>query len=218
MSSRRQRSILLGGRYRQVSLYTKGPDNWSINVRFVYRFLTHCGRDKLDAIWQTTIWNAFFLSIKIYKFWFRFHRILFPRGQLTSHYLRQRWFIYWRIYAPFGLNELTQHSVISRTHDSKYISKTSLFGPCTVLSYCYWTFSNKKLQANMLFFLKCLEAGKWHSNNGKQLFKPRCFITPGTYNKVSHAYKFSFVVHGAPGSPGNQDWSELWWRKTRSLS
>ena len=48
----------------------------------------------------------------MYEFSLRFHWSLFLRfestifHQATSHYLNQRWLIYWRIYASFGLLEL----------------------------------------------------------------------------------------------------------------
>ena len=83
--------------------------------------LTHWGRDKMAAIFQTTFSNAF-SWMKMNKFWLRFHRSLFPRVQLTifqhwfrywlgaiqvtSHYLNQWWLVDWRIYASLGLSEL----------------------------------------------------------------------------------------------------------------
>ena len=75
---------------------------------------------------QTTFSNAFF-SMKMYQFRSRFHCDLFLRVQLTiflhwfrqwpvadqatSHYLSQWWFVYWRIYASLGLNELKHQAV-----------------------------------------------------------------------------------------------------------
>ena len=83
--------------------------------------LTHWGRDKMAAIFQTTFSNAF-SWMKMFKLRLRFHWSLFPRvkltifehwfrlwlgaGQATSHYLNQWWLGYWRIYASLGLNEL----------------------------------------------------------------------------------------------------------------
>ena len=51
--------------------------------------LTHWGRDKMAAIFQTTIWNAF-SWMKMYAFRLSFHWSLFPRDQLTifQHWLR----------------------------------------------------------------------------------------------------------------------------------
>ena len=85
--------------------------------------LTHWGRDKMAAIFQTTYSKAF-SWMKMYKFWLKFHWSLFLRVQLTiiqhrfrkwlgadqatSHYLNQGWKIYWRIYASLGLNELNK--------------------------------------------------------------------------------------------------------------
>ena len=84
--------------------------------------LTHWGRDKIDAISQTTFSNTF-SWMKIFEFRLKFHWSLFPRVRLTifqhwfrwwlgavqatGHYLNQWWLIYRRIYASLGLNELT---------------------------------------------------------------------------------------------------------------
>ena len=84
--------------------------------------LTHWGRDKMDAVSQTTLSNAFSWT-KILEFRLRFHRSLFLMVQLTiiqhwfrqwlgtcqatSHYLKQWCLVYWRIYASLGLNELS---------------------------------------------------------------------------------------------------------------
>ena len=79
--------------------------------------LTHWGRDKMDAISQTTFSSAF-SWIKIFEFRLKIHSSFFPGVQLTifqhwlgavqatSHYLNQWWVVYWRIYASLGLNEL----------------------------------------------------------------------------------------------------------------
>ena len=84
--------------------------------------LTHWGRDKMAATFQTTFSNAF-SWIKIDEFQSRFHWGVFLRVQLTifQHWLRQwlgadqatghclnQWrLVYWRIYASLCLNELT---------------------------------------------------------------------------------------------------------------
>ena len=60
--------------------------NWSKTSRS--RDLTHWGRDKMAAIFQTTIWNAF-SWMKMYEFRLRFHWNLFPGVQLT---IFQKWF------------------------------------------------------------------------------------------------------------------------------
>ena len=78
--------------------------------------LAHRGRDKMDAISQTTFSNTF-SWIKMFEFRLKFHGSLFPRVQLTrfqqwvrwwldavqatSHYLNQWWLVYRR------LNELS---------------------------------------------------------------------------------------------------------------
>ena len=85
---------------------------------------THWGWDKMAAISQTTLSNAF-SWMKMLIFWLRFHWSLFLRVkftifqywlrwwlgavQATSHYLNQCWLVYWRIYASLGLNEVRLH-------------------------------------------------------------------------------------------------------------
>ena len=84
--------------------------------------LTHWGRDKMAAISQTTLSNAF-SWMRMLEFWLKFHwskclgvhltifqhwfRWWLGADQATSHYLNQWWLVYWRIYASLGLNELT---------------------------------------------------------------------------------------------------------------
>ena len=84
--------------------------------------MTHWGRDKMAAVSQTMFSNTFSL-MKIYEFRLKFHWSLFLRFQLTifqhwfrywlgavqatSHYLKQWWLVYWRIYASLALNEIT---------------------------------------------------------------------------------------------------------------
>ena len=85
------------------------------------RELTHWGRDKMVAIFQTTFSNTF-SWMKMHEFRLSFHWRLFPRvqltisqhwfrewlgaGQATLHYLNQWWLVYWHIYASPGFNEL----------------------------------------------------------------------------------------------------------------
>ena len=97
--------------------------------------LTHWGRDKMAAIFQTTFSNGF-SWMKMYEFRLKFHWSLFQRAQLTifqhwfrayqatSHYLSQWWLIYWRIYAPLGLNELIFALLLQ--HVSKRLFNTHL--------------------------------------------------------------------------------------------
>ena len=84
--------------------------------------LTHWVRDKMDAISQTTFSSAF-SWMKIFEFRLKYHWSLFLKLQLTtfqhwfrqwlgadqatSHYMKQWWFVCWRIYASLCLNELT---------------------------------------------------------------------------------------------------------------
>ena len=83
--------------------------------------LTHWGRDKMAAVSQTTVWNAF-SWMKMYQIWLRFHWSVIRREQITifqhwfrwslgavqatSHYLNRWWSVFRRIYASLGLNEL----------------------------------------------------------------------------------------------------------------
>ena len=87
-------------------------------TRWYQARLTHWGRDKMDAISQTTFSSAF-LWMKLLEFLLRFLWNLFLRVQLTifqhwfrlwlgavqatNHYLNQWWLVYWRIYASLGL-------------------------------------------------------------------------------------------------------------------
>ena len=98
--------------------------SFNIVTTAIYRFptqLTHWGRDKMDAIFQTTFSNGF-SWMKMYEFRFKISLKFVPRVQLTifqhwfrewlgadqatSHYLNQSWYLYRRIYASLGLNEL----------------------------------------------------------------------------------------------------------------
>ena len=88
--------------------------------QFVRYLLTHWGRDKMGAIFQTTS-SSGFSWIKMYVFRLTFHWNLFLVVQLTifqhrfrwwlgadqatSHYLKQWWLDYRRIYASLGLND-----------------------------------------------------------------------------------------------------------------
>ena len=85
--------------------------------------LTHWGRDKMAATFQTTFSNAF-SWMKMYEFQLRFHWSLFLRVQLTifqhwvrqwlgadqatSHCLTQWRLVNWRIYTSLDVNELTK--------------------------------------------------------------------------------------------------------------
>ena len=110
---------------------TRHCSDWS---RTKIRVLTHWGRDKMDAISQTTFWSAF-SWMKMFDFRLKFHWSLF-RGveltifhhwfgkwlgavQATSHYLNQWCLVYRRIYASLGLNELThkRHPYLALTSD-----------------------------------------------------------------------------------------------------
>ena len=105
-------------------------DNGSRSV-YIKSLLTHWGRDKMAAIFQTTVSNGF-SWMKMYEFRLKFHWSLFPRVQITifqatSHYLNQWWLVYWRIYASLSLNELM---LPSKSHmlASKLTSIYTVFG------------------------------------------------------------------------------------------
>ena len=57
-------------------------------VHFRNNILTHWGRDKMDAISQTTFWSEF-SWMKMFEFRLKFHWSLFLRVQLT---IFQHWF------------------------------------------------------------------------------------------------------------------------------
>ena len=87
--------------------------------------LTHWGRDKMDAISQTTFSNAF-SWMKMYKFRLTVHWSLFLGVQTTisHHWLRCHYLKQWcldkrRIYASLGLNELKKNILQS--------------GPCLII-------------------------------------------------------------------------------------
>ena len=82
--------------------------------------LTHWGRDKIAAIFQTTFSNAYYW-MKMYDSRLGFHISVFHGFELTirqhwfkqlwlgadqaaSHYLNQWWLFHLRIYASFGLS------------------------------------------------------------------------------------------------------------------
>ena len=54
---------------------------WVVYLLFFIWYLTHWGRDKMDAISQTTCSSAYFL-MKMFEFWFKFHWSLFVRVHL----------------------------------------------------------------------------------------------------------------------------------------
>ena len=106
--------------------------------------LTHRGRDKMAAIFQTTLSNAF-SCIKMLEFRLKFHWSLILSVQLTiahhwfrwwlgadqatSHYLNQWWLDYWRIYATLGFNELT--------HIPLFTERTDVLGQMIKSYYFY---------------------------------------------------------------------------------
>ena len=71
--------LLLNNQWRQ----------WSSDRIINLQALTHWGRDKMDAISQTTF-SCSFSSMKIAVFWLNFHWNVFARVQLTiiQHWLR----------------------------------------------------------------------------------------------------------------------------------
>ena len=112
-----------------VSAYT----DVVLKLSIAFLTLTHWGRDKMDAISQTTLSNAF-SWMKILEFRLKFHWSLFLRvlltifqhwfwwwlgaDQATSHYLNQCWLDHWCIYASLGLNELTRgDNIIAQKDD-----------------------------------------------------------------------------------------------------
>ena len=105
--------------------------------------LTHWGRDKMAAIFQTSCSNGF-SWVRMYEFQLKFHWSLFLGAQLTifyhwfiqwlgadhatSSYLNQWWWVYWRIYASPGLNEL-RHCIHCSWIVEYYTNFHSVTGP-----------------------------------------------------------------------------------------
>ena len=73
-------------------------------------------------------WSLFLrVQLTIFQHWFRsfffsnifiqgkIHSVqkLLGTGQATSHYLKQWWLVYWRIFASLGLNELTHCGLVT---------------------------------------------------------------------------------------------------------
>ena len=101
-------------------IYQESPrSDW-----FLINPLTYYGREKMAAIFQTTVANAF-SWMKMFKFWVRFHWSScqwIGAGQATSHYLNQWWLVYWHIYASLGLNVLV-YKTYRRTHRNHQLRK-----------------------------------------------------------------------------------------------
>ena len=73
----------------QVIIWTNdGVVYWCLYASVNVNELTHWGRDKMAAIFQTMFSNSF-SWMKMYEFRLRFHRSLFQRVQVTIY---QRWF------------------------------------------------------------------------------------------------------------------------------
>ena len=78
------------GHFVSPSMFKNKPVAWITEKNQCYNpcQLTHRGRDKMDAISQTTFSNAF-SWMKMHEFGLRFHRGLFLRFNLT---IGQQWF------------------------------------------------------------------------------------------------------------------------------
>ena len=121
--------------------------NKQFNCSGICLLLTRWGRNEID-----TLFKCIFLN-EIYWFRLKCHWSLFPSVQLTifrhwsapSHYLNQWCLLYWRLFALFGLNELSGYllhtfilqqkmllSVLSplRTYIHFYTHTHSLSCPC----------------------------------------------------------------------------------------
>ena len=94
----------------------------SLVHHYTKELLTHWGRDKMAAIFKCISLNEnVWISIKIsLNFVPRgsinnipaLVQIMLGAGQATSHYLKQSRFVYWRIYASLGFNELICHPAL----------------------------------------------------------------------------------------------------------
>ena len=120
-----------------------------IMLVFKNKRLTHWGRDKMAAVSQTTLsngfswmkklefrlrfqWNFFLrIQLTIIQHWFNYW---LGAGQATSHYLKQWWLVYWRIYASLRFNELTndwahEQLVMILSTLSSFIDEWCVFKP-----------------------------------------------------------------------------------------
>ena len=112
----------------------KAKSLWAHRLRIsLLFFLTHWGRDEINAVFQMAYSNVF-SWMKMYCFRLKFHWSLFSRAQLTrsqhwfkywleadqatSHYLKQWWIFYWHIYASLGLNELNSPQTLVHFRDN----------------------------------------------------------------------------------------------------
>ena len=129
--------------------------------------LTHWGRNKMAAIFQTTFSKSF-SSVKIVIYWLKFHwslslrvqSIIFQHwcrkwlgtDQVTNHYLNQWWLVYWCIYASFGLNDFIflWETLISIHKWVWIITSTSLKGQWVKKTYAK---SNVKITISDICFL-----------------------------------------------------------------
>ena len=78
----------LGNMRHAITYGSVGPDLWSHMTSLDHNELTHWGRDKIDAILQTTFSNAI-SWMKMFEFRLKFHWSLLLRVQLT---IFQHWF------------------------------------------------------------------------------------------------------------------------------
>ena len=93
-------NVITSQRYNQIyththtHLYACGANDREIafmSCGLYIMLLTHWGRDKMDALPQTTFWSAF-SWMKTFEFRLKFHLSLFPRVQLI---IFQHWFRWW---------------------------------------------------------------------------------------------------------------------------
>ena len=80
--------------------WTKSMSPYGVTRPHWVHPLTHWGRDKMDAISQTTFSRAF-SAMKIAAFWLNFHWNMFARVQLT---IIEHWFRLW-----LGVDQATSH-------------------------------------------------------------------------------------------------------------
>ena len=107
--------IILNGYAVRMCILSLGSEHNSRYARDIIS--TYWGRDKMTAIFQTTVSNGF-SWMKMCEFRLKFVlkdlinnipslvQIMAWRRQATSYYLNQWWLVCWRIYASFCLNEL----------------------------------------------------------------------------------------------------------------
>ena len=120
----------------------------SANICSICLALTHWGRDKIDAILQTTCSNAF-SWMKIFEFRLKFHWSLFLKVQFT---IFQHWFRQW-----LGAEQATSHYLNQWWPSS--MTHICVTRPQWVKSKCFYHFHCNFWKKYMNKDILCWEVG-----------------------------------------------------------